>query len=146
MRVLFVCAQNTCRSPMLKCVFENYLAINNIKDITCDSAGVMSFGEGINKTAAKVLLREGISYGSFKSKACDFSLLQWADIAFAMSVEQAQYLQYFATSNGINIQIVPLSEVCGYDIEDPFEQGDDTYQALLETFKEISPKIYNFLI
>ncbi len=145
MRVLFVCSQNTCRSPMLKLVFERYLAQNDINDIDCDSAGVMSFGDGINQTAAKLLLKEGISYGAFKSKACDLSLLEWADVAFAMTSEQAQYLQYFAVSNGIKIQILPLKDICGHDVDDPFGKTDEVYQALLELFVKISPKIYAFL-
>ncbi len=142
-KVLFVCSQNTCRSPMLMYVFRQFLKENNLDDsIACDSAGVMSFGDGINQTCAKVMLKNGVPYDNFASKACSKALLEWADVAFAMTIEQAQYLQHFAISNNVFLKVLPLCDVCGVDVEDPYGKGEDAYQALLWQFENMSSQIF----
>lgn len=60
MKIIFVCAGNTCRSPMAM----GYLNSLNLKNVTATSAGLSFGGEKVSENAAFVMKEAGIDISS----------------------------------------------------------------------------------
>ena len=129
-RILFVCAGNTCRSPMAEAVMKSILKVKGIKGVSVKSAGLAATdGDKMSKNSQKALKVRGISafgYG-FKSKRLTREMVERADLVVTMTSEYRAYL-----SGVPNVRSV--SEITGAgDIADPYGGSENEYfRALLE--------------
>ena len=143
MKVLFVCMGNTCRSPMLRCMFEDYLLRRGILDISVDCAGLLNGGQAISADTVKVLKACGVACDeNYLSKYCDKDLALEADFIICVADECKEILkkQYPSIRD-----IVSLFELCGESVNDPYEQGIDEYFKAYKTFEKALPKILEYI-
>ncbi len=138
MRMLIVCTQNTCRSPMLESMLNAYIKENNIKGIDVVSAGIMGDKSPISEECEKVLKSHNIPFINRVSKCVDKKLIDSVDIIFTMTEEHKNYIEInFDT----NVPIKTLSSLNGGDILDPYGMGigeyENTYQIFSKMLKDI---------
>lgn len=149
-RILFVCAGNTCRSPMAAALCEKKLSeeLNctvdeiEVRGYKIASAGLMG-GTGIpaSKEVVSICAREGIELSKHRSRALTSAEAEVSDYIFAMSKNHRERV----------LEICPAAaEKCllldaGGEISDPIGAGDDVYEecakqierALAERIDEI---------
>ena len=94
MNLLFVCAGNTCRSPMAEGILKKMLANNGVRDVAVTSAGVNAVaGEGANSQAVEVSAKHGIDLNNHSSQPVTKDLMEWADWVIVMTPAQRDLLK-----------------------------------------------------
>lgn len=141
MKVLFVCTANTCRSPMLRTIFQSKAKARGI-DIDVESAGIYADGEDINRFAKSTLERHGLKVEKHFSKACDKTMADECDFIFATTDAQAQKL---IEKFGCEEKVVALSKLCGSDIDDPYGRGIDAYEKTYFVLDKVADSIIDFI-
>jgi len=121
--ILFVCAGNTCRSPLAE-------VIANARDISAASAGLYALpGKPASMGAMIEAETRGLSLRSHRSKQVSQELLDKADIVYAMSDELAEAMtQAFPESKGKIKAISP-------NIPDPYGM-DFMYPIVADNLEE----------
>ena len=139
MKVLFVCMANTCRSPMLECMFKQYAYARDKKDIEVASAGLVLHDETLNPLCAKTLDRHGVPYDAAReAKFCDKKTFSSANVVFAMTDEIKRVLAKFY---GSEKKIISMSRLLGEDVSDPYGLGEDAYEYVYRSFYSVLGKI-----
>ena len=142
-KVLFVCTGNTCRSPMFEYVLKHYLSENGAQNICVDSAGTMRHTKPMASHAKEVLRAHGIEFDEDKiSKHCDVQLLETSDVVFTMTLEQCEYLK---TMCSFDCNILPLCDIIGYEVDDPYEKGLKAYENTYDSIEKALPIILNYI-
>jgi protein-tyrosine-phosphatase len=86
MNLLFVCAGNTCRSPMAEGILKRMLRNKGIDNVTVRSAGVSAVnGSPVSDMAYQVAKRHGIDLNDHRSQPVADDLVEWADWVIAMT-------------------------------------------------------------
>lgn len=142
MRVLFVCTGNTCRSPMMKFMFENYLAYIGAADMTVLSAGVMRHKKPISEYAAEVLDKHGVPYSEHISNFCDRQTVQSADVIICAEQEHVEFIK---REYGEEPNVASLADICGKDLQDPYGKGIAAYESTYREILEAVPEIYAYI-
>ena len=94
MHLLFVCAGNTCRSPMAEGILKKTLRKNAIGDIVAKSAGVTAVqGEPANSQAMRVSRKHKVDLSAHSSQPVTAELMAWADWVIAMTPDQRDSLR-----------------------------------------------------
>ena len=139
MRILFVCAGNTCRSPMAKVIMEQKLKAARISDkFEIDSGAygrpTMNYVSAAARAAIKIKYGEDL-LASHKPRKITPALVRQADIILVMAGWMKEGLPQSKTFT--------LKDFAGGsgDILDPFGQGIDTYLAVADEIAEIIDKI-----
>ena len=127
---------------MLKFMFEAYLTKIGAKDIEADSAGTMRHEKPMSEYAASVLDMRGIAHGEHVSKFCDEKVLENADFVFTMTGEHASVLRDLY---GDKYNIIPLADIIGLDVPDPYNKGLMAYIETYEILDDALPKIYGYI-
>jgi len=142
-RILFVCAGNTCRSPMAAALLIRALARKldvspaNVLDVGFEvtSAGAYATPGMTASRGAKAALTEyGIGLAAHRSRPLDLELLQSQDVVFAVTGSILSDLMD-AGAVGPQIRHIDLS-AAPRDVRDPFGGDDAVYResaAELET-------------
>ncbi len=130
MNILFVCTGNTCRSAMAGAIC-NYLAKERGADISADSSGVAAYPAPASHNAVLAVDELfGIDLGSHRAKMVDASLIDKADVIFAMTPRHAATL----------ISLFPncADKLCLAEPEilDPYMQD-------LSVYKECAKELYS---
>ncbi len=140
MKVLFVCAANTCRSPMLEFMFKTYLRARGIDDVTVDSAGMILNDQSMQKLAMGVLYTHGVPYTDRHSKLCDKKTYNSANFVFTMNDDQAETLK---NVYGSKPKVYSLSELAQEEIFDPYGLGAEAYEEVYRIFNGLLGKIFD---
>lgn len=141
MNVLFVCAGNTCRSPMLENMFRKYLQEKGVSGIQVDSAGVMEGGAPMNALCAMVLTKHCIPYKMRTSKTIDEQTFCDCDIVLAMTKKQADFID---KTFGMG-KTYSFSTLFDVDIFDPYGQDECAYEQVYQIFDNLLEPILNFV-
>ena len=127
MKILFVCAGNTCRSPIAAAILKKRLNEFGIEGIEVASAGVACRDEKINPYAVAALNVNGIATcADARARQCDKKAYDGADMIVAMERAQADSLN--ADMKGE--KAIAFKDVCGYDIPDPYGGGLAEYERV----------------
>lgn len=138
MTVTFVCAANTCRSPMLEAMFANYAHARGRDDINILSAGVEAHSEPVNEYTLSVLKKHGVPFKKRNAASLDKATFEKSDIIFTMSDAQRDAL---CKAYGEDGKVISLSSVCGEDVFDPYGGGEDDYERVYRIFEGVLDKI-----
>ena len=143
MKVLFVCTGNTCRSPMLRFMFEDYLLRRGVANISVDCAGLLKQNQAISDEAVKVLKAHGVDCdASYTSKYCDVSIASNADIIICVTRECAELLkEQYPTMQGV----ISLLDLGVEVVQDPYGQGVEAYGKAYKIFEKSLPKILEYI-
>lgn len=141
MKILFVCAGNTCRSPMLENMFRKYLQEKGVSRIQVDSAGIMEGGEPMNALCALVLTKHCVPYKMRTSKTIDEQTFCDCDIVLTMTKNQADFVDK-TFGKGKTYSLSTLFDV---DIFDPYGQDEYAYEQVYQIFDNLLESILNFV-
>jgi len=135
-KILFVCAGNTCRSPMAEAVAKNIIKEKDIKNIRVSSAGISANPmQHVSVNAKKALKLAGINF-VHKARLLNEAMIRQNDIVLTMTAEQkAAYCKF--------PNVFSVKEFTGLnDILDPYGKDLKVY---IETLNEIK-KAVNIVI
>lgn len=117
MKLLFVCTDNTCRSPMAQAIFDR-LSEQRHLDVTCDSAGLAACeNECVNPRCVDVMNEIGLDISGHRSKNITPKLLLESDYIVVMTDEQKERLCAFDPSLCEKIRVLDVDDPNGRPIE-----------------------------
>lgn len=138
MLVTFVCVGNTCRSPLLKHLFERYA---KEKGFQCDvkSAGLSVNDGTISPYTKNILLEHGIEVECQDTTVFDKTLADASDLIVAVSKDIADYI----SQRGYESKVYSLSSplLIGEDMSDPYGAGQQEYERIYGQALVALPKI-----
>ncbi|HEY8423994.1 MAG TPA: low molecular weight protein arginine phosphatase [Clostridia bacterium] len=138
-KILFVCAGNTCRSPMAEVIFKELCKKGGL-GFKASSAGLYAQKEPMNVKAKQALKELGYTPPKSKqSKTLTRSALKNADYVFTMTSDQKAYLKPYAK------EIYSMKDILGYDVSDPYGRDLETYINTAKKIETAVKKIIDFL-
>jgi len=135
-KILFVCSGNVFRSMCAKYCLEYFLAKNNIKNISVDSAGISVTSKKPQNIALEVkelLFKKGIDVSKHLSKNVSKVDLKSFDLVISMGYNHKKYLK-----EKYGISSVLFNKVC-YGVNYPVYDNNE----ILKEYKGFRGKIYN---
>ena len=152
--VVFVCTGNTCRSPMAEAVFRSEIKRRQV-DAVAYSAGISARGgdtENINEKSVSVLLENGLSVENFHARRLDADTLAEASCIVCMTDEQRDLLMELRWEvlrkvgiEEIENNVLSFSDVCGYEIPDPYGGDMELYRKTFELINQAMPPLFDRL-
>jgi protein-tyrosine phosphatase len=124
-QILFVCAGNTCRSPIAQAIATELLE----EKAEVESAGIEA-ASGIRaaKDAVLVMNERGLDITGHRSKDVNSLNLRDFDKIFAMTPAIARRLQDRDDLNHDKLEVL--------DILDPYDRGVDAYRTCADTIED----------
>ncbi len=120
MKILFVCTGNTCRSPMAEAMFKQTAKTRHLK-VDAASCGIYAeAGSPVSKNSNVALRKLGFKGTRHKSKNIGDINLKSFDLIVTLSSHHKQSL------TGLN-NVISFDELIGFDIVDPYMQGEQVY-------------------
>lgn len=117
MKVLFICTDNTCRSPMAKAVFDS-ISEKSSADVIADSAGIAAGEcEDADPNAVLAMAEIGLDISSHKTKNVTPKMLSDSDYIIVMSEEQKEKLSAFDSLLTDKIRVLDVDDPSGHPIE-----------------------------
>ncbi len=141
MQILFVCAGNTCRSPMAELYFRELCHQAGCNNIVVRSAGTGAYNGGKISNFASMVMREyGIDAGAFRSSELTKSLVEESDLIVAMSRHHyVAILQLCPQAIGKTRLLLEFTEnnpVSGMgDVPDPYGGDALRYRQVFELMR-----------
>ena len=138
MTVTFVCVGNTCRSPLLKHLFERY-ALSCGFQCEVKSAGLLISDGKISPMTKKILLEHGIEVENQNTIVFDKDLAESSDMIVAVTKDIADYISQKGYHNKVYSLSSPL--INGEDMLDPYGAGQEEYERIYRQALTAVPKI-----
>ena len=145
MNVLFVCAGNTCRSPMAEAMF-NEEAGRRGRAHRAKSAGLCPWPGDVAATdTVAELRRRGMDIEGRPAVQLDQGLVQEADLILAMTDTMADMMRQSLPNEAGKVQA--LCAYCGQDgeVSDPYGCDEDVYRATADQIQGLVSKVLDRL-
>lgn len=139
--VIFVCTGNTCRSPMAEAVFRYEAKRRGVTGVTVASAGTQASMSGrMHPFSLKTLEMHGLTIENFTPSPLTDELILQSYAVICMTDEQRDVVSYMRwkllkDSERAENNVYAFSDFAGYQIPDPYGQGEEAYTV---TFEAIS--------
>ncbi len=142
-RILFVCAGNTCRSPMAEYLLKDKIEKRNLKDkMDVKSAGmfVSENSEKPSALASKVLMEEyKVDMSAHHPQMINIDLIMESDLILCMEEAMAVYLRANLHNVDSIMIIDSLKTYLGEtgDVSDPYGGDENTYKNSASEINEL---------
>ncbi|MEA4831814.1 MAG: hypothetical protein VB118_04250 [Oscillospiraceae bacterium] len=129
MKILFVCSQNTCRSPMAQAIatqlYAKSVKAEDKPEFEFDSAGIDTFGASDIAANAKKAIYGlyGIMF-AHRPQTLTKELIDKSDLVIAIS---QRHLLYIKQKFGAGLENESKLTVMPEDIPDPFGMSEEAY-------------------
>lgn len=141
MKILFVCTGNTCRSPLMQAMFEEYVNEKGV-EFDIDSAGLScGYGDSPSKNTTAIIEKRGLFF-THTSQPITTQLLENSDIIITATDTHKQLLLQY----GSDSKLYSFKDICGVDIQDPYGMDISAYEQVEKTIEDNLDNIYNFII
>jgi len=145
-RVLFVCAGNTCRSPLAAAALRRAVGEAG-RRVAIASAGVAATdGSPATESAVAAGQRHGLDVGAHRAQRASAELLEQADLVLALDVaelEAVRRLQGGVASRSHLITELGAGARSGAGVPDPFggspEAYEECWRRIAEHVERIAP-------
>ena len=142
MEILFVCAGNTCRSPMAEALLNRKLAERNVQGVQCASAGTHVWpGDKAAFDTVEEMKSRGINIEGRAARQLSAEDVAKADAILTMTegVSMA-VLVLFAQAEG---KVFTLGEYVGEpgDVDDPYGCDEEVYHATADQIDALLEKL-----
>ena len=138
MLVTFVCVGNTCRSPLLKHLFERYAEECGFH-CQVKSAGLSVTDGKISPLTKKTLLEHGIEVENQNTTVLDERLARESDLIVAVTKNIADFISKLGFESKVYSLSSPLLN--GQDMADPYGAGQEEYEKMYRQAVSALPKI-----
>ena len=136
MNILFVCTGNICRSPMAACYFRHICTERAIRNVTCASAGLATFGGAhMSKFAREALRQHGVPAPEHESQALSTLLMEKADLIVAMTADHVAELRARFPQAQTKVRTLLSFIGSNADVWDPFGGSLEEYTTCLATMQ-----------
>ncbi len=149
-KVIFVCTENTCRSPIAEGIFRKVVAERGIQ-LEILSAGIFArAGQTASKEAVQVSLEKGIDISKHQAIALDHEIMASADLIITMTDKQKSLVEGICPDyeekiytlkefNGKEIKELNIKDPLGGDVL-AYRNCANELECELELFAEIIHK------
>lgn len=137
-KLIFVCTENTCQSPMAETIFK---AIDHDLDLEVNSRGlVVLFPEPVNPKAEQVLGTHGMIMEQHVTRQFRQEEVDEDTLILTMTVVQKRRL---ATDFFINDNVYTIREFAGErgDVEDPYGQSAEAYEHCFDEIYALMDRV-----
>lgn len=140
--VLYICAGNTCRSPMAEAIARHHVGrglLGGKDEVFVASAG-MQAPDGVPTTsqALEALARLGIQHHGRSKKLTD-QMIRKADLIFCMTRDLQTAARALVIDSPADMEKIVMLDPDS-DIEDPIGMGQEAYDALGKRLSKLVPK------
>ncbi len=130
-KILFICTDNSCRSPMAESVLKKLIQDNHWS-LQCSSAGLAAFhGVPAAHDAVEVCREKGIDLSAHQSQPLSKTLVMESDLILTMTGKHRESI--VRKMPELESKVSLLSDYAGQgieDIEDPVGQSFEHYQKV----------------
>ena len=123
--ILFVCTENTCRSPMCEYIFKHLTKSANLTGVDCQSAGIYAANGAKFTDNVKTVLKELKITPKKKSKALTLDLVNKADLIIPLT--SGHKVTIVNKYNCLN-KTQTFAELGGANVSDPYGLGLNEYR------------------
>lgn len=137
-KLIFVCTDNTCMSPMAETIFRNE---NHELDLEVSSRGlVVLFTEPVNPKSETVLATHGLIMSNHTSHQFKAEEVDAETLILTMNTVQKRRL---AIDFFINDNVYTLPEFAGVhgDVDDPYGKEIEEYEACYNRLQELMQNV-----
>lgn len=139
-KIIFVCTGNTCRSPIAEYLFRKKITDLGLTKLEISSAGLQANEtDTINEKSAELLINKGFEIHNFHAKNIDekslkesLAIVCMTDVQRDILMEMRWQVLRAAGEEEIENNVYAFSELCGYEIIDPYGKDRDCYQYVFE--------------
>ena len=126
-RILFVCAGNTCRSPMAEILFLHMLKQAGLAErFEVSSAGLHAFpGDGGAPCAREAMAERSLDLSAHRSRLLSRELFAEEDWLVTMTQAQKQSVRQLHRTHN---RVISLGEYADGDISDPYGENLAAYR------------------
>lgn len=146
-KVLFVCSGNTCRSPMAKELFTQFLTHYEREGLSAEyqaiSAGLFAAdGWPASPEALEVMEEYGIDLSRHRSRPLDQDLVEEADLILVMTRgHYSQVIERYQSSRDKTFILSEWAGCQGQEISDPFGMGKESYKKSAEQIRSMLERV-----
>lgn len=121
-KIVFVCAGNTCRSPMAEMILKQMIKDKKIPWWKVSSCGIHAeVGSQISLNSAAALQEYGIRISKFKPTQLTQKIIEEAYLVICMTESQRQILDGCGN-------ITSIAQLCGFNVFDPYGGDLERYR------------------
>ena len=153
-KIIFVCTGNTCRSPIAEYLFRKRITDLGLTKLEISSAGLhANETDEINEKSAELLITKGFDVHNFHAKNIDekslkesLAIVCMTDVQRDILMEMRWQVLRAAGEEEIENNVYAFSELCGYEIMDPYGKDKDCYQYVFELIDGGMPALIEKLL
>jgi len=147
-RVLFVCAGNTCRSPLASAALRQTLSEEG-RRVEIESAGVLATpGAPATPPAVEVGAAGGLDLRSHRAQRLSAALLERADLVLVLGANELEAARRMSPAAASRVHLLTdydRDTASGEGVPDPFGGSREAYEECLlritEHVQRIAPRI-----